>query len=98
MLHFRDVPIQRKLRFVILATCTAALCVASFALFALQFYFFQRDYRRDLESVADIIANLSGPTISLGSPESTKDFLEALSSKPNVLGAFIRLTLSLIHI
>jgi signal transduction histidine kinase len=59
-------------------------------LFALQFYFFQRDYRRDLQSVADIIANLSGPTISLGAPESTKDFLEALKPKQNISGAFIR--------
>jgi signal transduction histidine kinase len=91
MQRLRGVPIQRKLRFVILATCTAALCVASSALFALQYFFFQRDYRRELDSVAQIIENLSGPVIALGSPESIGDFLKALGGKPHIVGAFVRL-------
>ncbi len=90
MLHLRNVPIQRKLRFVILATCTAALCVASTALFALQYYFFQRDYKRDLVSAAQIVGSLSAPTIALGAPETTQDFLNSLAAKPHIVGAFIR--------
>ena len=90
MTRFRNVPIQRKLRFVILATCIVALCVASTALFALQFYFFERDYRRDLVSVAEIIANLSAGVIPLDGAEQTQDFLDALASKPHIVGAFIR--------
>ena len=88
---FRNIPIQRKLRLVILATCIVALCVACSALFALQFYFFERDYRRDLVSVAEIIANLSAGVIPLDGAEQTQDFLDALASKPHVVGAFIRL-------
>ena len=91
MQRLRGVPIQRKLRFVILATCTVALCMASCALFALQYFFFQRDYRRELESVARIIENLSGPVIALGSPESISDFLNALDAKPHITGAFVLL-------
>lgn len=91
MLRLRDIPIQRKLRFVILATCTAALCVASSALFALQYYLFQRDYHRDLNSVAQIISGLSAPTIALGAPETTRDFLNSLSAKANIVSAVIRL-------
>ena len=60
----RNFPIQRKLRLVVLATCTAALCVASSALFALQFYFFKRDFRRDLVAVAEIIAANSTGALS----------------------------------
>ena len=56
----RNFPIKRKLRLVVLATCTAALCVACTALFGLQFYFFQRDFKRDLVAVAEIITGV-GP-------------------------------------
>src|SRR5690349_17608029 len=90
MFRLRNIPIQRKLRFVILATCTVALCVASSALFALQYYFFQRDYHRDLVSVAEITSGLSAPTIALGAPETTQDFLNALEAKPHIAGALIR--------
>ena len=91
MFRLRDVPIQRKLRMVILATCTAALVVASSALFALQYFFFQRDYHRDLTVTAQIVSGLSAPTIALGAPETTQDFLNALSAKEHIAGAFIRL-------
>jgi len=91
MIRLRNVPIQRKLRLVILATCTAALVVASSALFALQYFFFQRDYQRDLVSVAQIVSGLSAPTIALGAPETTQDFLNGLRAKPHIAGAFIRL-------
>ncbi len=92
MFRLRDIPIQRKLRFVILATCTAALVVASGALFALQYYFFQRDFRNDLVSAAQIVSGLSAPTIALGAPETTQDFLNALSAKPHIAGALIRVS------
>jgi two-component system, NtrC family, sensor kinase len=92
MQRLHGVPIQRKLRFVILATCTVALCVASSALFALQYFFFQRDYRRELESVARIIENLSGPVIALGQAEAISEFLNALDAKPHIVGAFVRLS------
>lgn len=91
MFRLRNIPIQRKLRLVILATCTAALVVASSALFALQYFFFQREFRHDLESVAQIVSGLSAPTIALGAPEATQDFLQSLAAKPHITGAFIRL-------
>jgi signal transduction histidine kinase len=91
MINLRNVPIQRKLRFVILATCTAALCVALSALFAFQYFYFQRDYKRDLESVAEIISSIAGPAISLGAADNTRTFLKALHAKPHITGAFILL-------
>ena len=59
MRPFRDIPIQRKLRLVILAVCSAALCVACGVLFAPQYFIFRRDFERDLAAVADIIASNS---------------------------------------
>ncbi len=52
-------PIQRKLRLVILFTCFTALCVVCSALFGLEFYLFQRDFRRDLVAVGEIVASNS---------------------------------------
>lgn len=86
----RHFPIERKLRLVILTTCTAALCVASATLFALQFYFYQRDYKRDLFAVGRIIAEMCTGAIGAGLPESTRDILFALRAKPHIVGAFVR--------
>ncbi|MEQ1861969.1 MAG: ATP-binding protein [Chthoniobacteraceae bacterium] len=90
MFALRNIPIQRKLRLVILVTCTTALCVASSALFALQYFLFKRDLRHDLASAAQIVSGLSAPTIALGAPETTQDFLDALAAKPHITGAFVR--------
>jgi C4-dicarboxylate-specific signal transduction histidine kinase len=85
----RHFPIQRKLRLVVLATCTAALCVASSALFALQFYFFKRDFKRDLVAVADIIASNSTAVLSVGDGDERRaaENLASLKAKPQITGA-----------
>ncbi len=83
----RYFPIQRKLRLVVLVTCTAALCVASSALFALQFYFFQRDFRRDLVAVAEIIAANSTAALSFNDEDAARENLASLRAKPQITGA-----------
>jgi signal transduction histidine kinase len=83
----RNFPIQRKLRLVVLATCTAALCVASSALFALQFYFFQRDFRRDLVAVAEIIASNSTAALSFADAQAAGENLASLKAKPQITGS-----------
>ena len=83
----RNFPIKRKLRLVVLATCTAALCVACTTLFALQFYFFQRDFRRDLVAVAEIIAANSTAAISFNDEGAAQENLASLKAKPQITGA-----------
>ncbi len=85
--RIRQFPIQRKLRLVVLATCTAALCVASSALFALQFYFFKRDFHRDLVSVAEIIASNSTAALSFEDAEAAGENLASLRAKPQITGS-----------
>ena len=85
--HLRHLPIQRKLRLVVLATCTAALCVASGALFALQFFNFKRDFQRDLIAVAEIIASNSTAAVQFQNDDDTREILTALKAKPQITGA-----------
>ncbi len=88
-LRLRQMPIQRKLRLVVLATCTAALCVASSALFAFQFVKFKRDFRRDLTSVAEIIASNSTAAVQFKNEDDAREILTALKAKPQITGAEI---------
>jgi len=85
--RLRRFPIQRKLRLVVLATCTAALCVASSALFALQFYFFQRDFRRDLVAVGEIIASNSTAVLKFADQDNARENLASLKAKPHITGS-----------
>ena len=87
--RLRHLPIQRKLRLVVLATCTAALCVASSALFALQFFNFKRDFQRDLTAVAEIIASNSTAAVQFQNDDDTREILTALKAKPHITGAEI---------
>jgi signal transduction histidine kinase len=85
--RLRSFPIQRKLRLVVLATCTVALCVASSALFALQFYLFQRDFRRDLVAVGEIIASNSTAALSFRDEQAAAENLASLRAKPQITGS-----------
>ena len=87
--RLRHLPIQRKLRLVVLATCTAALCVATSALFALQFLNFKRDFQRDLVAVAEIIASNSTAAVQFQNEDDTREILSALKAKPQIAGAEI---------
>jgi C4-dicarboxylate-specific signal transduction histidine kinase len=82
-------PIQRKLRLVVLATCTAALCVASSALFAFQFYRFKVNFERDLTSVAAIIASNSTAAVQFRNEDDSREILAALKAKPQIVGSEI---------
>src|SRR4051812_6703073 len=87
MRRLRDIPIQRKLRVVILGTCSAALVVACAALFTLQFFFFKRDFVRDLSAVAQIVANNSSAALTFNDEDAARENLLALRAKPNITGA-----------
>jgi len=85
--RLRSFPIQRKLRLVVLLTCTAALCVACSALFALQFYFFQRDFKRDLAAVGELLASNSTAVLQFAYAQAARENLASLRAKPNITGS-----------
>ena len=89
MRAFRDIPIQRKLRVVILSVCSAALVVACGVLFALQYVLFRRDFERDLAAVAEIIASNSIAAISFEDEDAAREILSSLRARPHITGAAI---------
>src|SRR6185369_896380 len=89
MLQLRDLPIRRKLRVVMLATCTAALVVACAALFGLQFLLFRSDFVRDLGATARLIGLSSSAILASGRAEDASRLLASLKAKPSVTGACI---------
>ena len=88
---FRDVPIRRKLRVVILAVCSSALVVACGVLFTLQYFLFRRDFERDLAAVAGIIAANSTAALAFEDADAAGEILGALRAKPHITGAAILL-------
>ena len=87
MLRLRDLPIQRKLRVVVLATCTIALIVASGVLFGLQFLLSRNDYARDLTAASQLIGHYASAVLATGNADDAASLIASLKTKPTVVGA-----------
>jgi C4-dicarboxylate-specific signal transduction histidine kinase len=92
MFYFpRNIPIRRKLTLVVLVSSTAALLVASAALFAFQVYTFRQNFMRDLVSLAEIISSNSTAAITFGDADAAHEILTGLRVKQQIEDAFIAL-------
>ncbi|MGA3170187.1 MAG: ATP-binding protein [Chthoniobacteraceae bacterium] len=87
----RNIPIRRKLTLVVLASSTAALLVASTALFAFQVYTFRQTFMRDLASDAEIISSNTTAAITFSDKDAARDILASLRVTQHVESAFIML-------
>ncbi len=89
MHSLRNIPIQRKLRLVILVTCSAALIAACGVLFGLQLLLVRRHFEQDLAAVAEIIASNSAEALVAKDEEHAREILDALQAKPFITGAVL---------
>jgi len=85
----RNIPIRRKLMYVVLISSTAALLVASAAMCAFQVYTFRWNFTRDLGSLAEIISANSTSAITFQDSDSAREILAGLRVKEHVESAFI---------
>jgi C4-dicarboxylate-specific signal transduction histidine kinase len=85
----RNIPIRRKLTLVVLVSSTAALLVASAALFAFQVYTFREGFVGDLGSLAEIISANSTAAITFQDSDAAREILAGLHVKQHVENAFI---------
>ena len=89
MRTLRNVPIQRKLRIVMLSTCAAALIVACGTLFVLQFFTFRSDFQRDIATTAEMIGSNSVAALTFKDENAAQEILGALKAKPHIKAAEI---------
>jgi C4-dicarboxylate-specific signal transduction histidine kinase len=85
----RNIPIRRKLTLVVLVSSTAALLVASTALFAFQVYTFRQNFMSDLASLAEIISANSTAAITFGDSDAAREILTGLKVKQQIEDAAI---------
>lgn len=85
----RNIPIRRKLTLVVLVSSTAALLVASAALFAFQVYTFRQNFMRDLVALGEIISANSTAAITFQDTDAAREILSGLRVKEHVKNAFI---------
>jgi len=85
----RNIPIRRKLTLVVLVSTTAALLVASAALFAFQVYTFRQNFMRDLAALSQVIAANSTAAITFQDADAAKEILAGLRVKQHIRNAFV---------
>lgn len=89
MRPFRDRPIKQKLVITTMVTTTVALLVVGVGVVVAD-YVLYRDYlRRDLSSLARIIADNSTAALAFNDPDSAAQTLGALRARTHVTGACI---------
>lgn len=86
-----NIPIKKKLTWVILLTSGIGLFAATLALFGFQLFTFRQSFVRDLDVLSRIIANQSTGALSFETPKVAKDILAALEARSNIVTAVIEL-------
>src|SRR5579863_4840490 len=89
MRSIKDLSIRQKLQVIVMATCTAALLVASMAFALFDRSIFLRAKTQDLSVTAMMVGSNSTAALSFGDAKSAGEILSALQAKQNVIHACI---------
>lgn len=82
--YFYNLPIRRKLVLVTVATCSAALILASAALFWFQSVQFHRSFATELESLAAVVAENCDAPLTFKDEKSAAAVLASLRVQPQI--------------
>ncbi|MEO7299413.1 MAG: PAS domain S-box protein [Verrucomicrobiota bacterium] len=81
-MKLRNLPIKRKLMFVIMLTSTAVLILTSFSLIAYELLAFRRSLVQNTLAIAQIIAGISGPALRFNDAGFATEILSTLRAEP----------------
>jgi signal transduction histidine kinase/ActR/RegA family two-component response regulator/HAMP domain-containing protein len=82
-----DLPLERKLAIVVLATCTIALVLACVALGTFELFEFRKTLVRDVTVLADIAGRNTHAALRFRVPTTAEDTLRALDAEPQIVSA-----------
>ena len=85
----RDLPIQLKLRLIIMLTVGAALALACLAILTYDRFAFRRSMQRDLAMLAEMVGSNSTAAISFGDQKTAAELLAGLKANPHIVDAHI---------
>ncbi|MSU56960.1 MAG: PAS domain S-box protein [Pedosphaera sp.] len=91
MQFLRNLPVKRKLMFVVLATCGTILLLVCASLFTLQLYLYKQTLARDLRALTEVVAANSTGAVSFGDKVAATEVLSALMSRPQIVAIGIHL-------
>src|SRR5215471_4840943 len=86
---FRDLPIRRKLLFIMVATTATALLLAGIGIISADALLFRSYLRRDLSALARIVADNSTASLAFDYPRNAEEVLSALRARPHMMAACI---------
>ncbi|HEY0512602.1 MAG TPA: ATP-binding protein [Thermoanaerobaculia bacterium] len=86
---FQRAPIRQKLMLIALLTTGGTLLLAGAAIIYFNVQRFRAEMERDLQSLADIVAQNSTAALSFHDPAAETDTLSALKARPSIVGAAI---------
>ncbi|MEO5926386.1 MAG: ATP-binding protein [Bryobacteraceae bacterium] len=89
---FQALPIRRKLMFALLFTSTAALLLAGVGIVAVDSFLFYSSLQRDLQTLAQIVADGSTAALTFGDEKSARERLATLRAREHLEVACLYLT------
>ncbi len=88
-LTYRDLPIQLKLRLIIMLTVGAALALACLAILSYDRFAFRGSIERDLAMLAEMVGSNSTAALSFGDQKTAAELLAGLKANPHIVDAHI---------
>jgi signal transduction histidine kinase len=82
-------PIRRKLMLIAMLTTGGTLLLAGAAIIYFNMVRFKEEMKRDLNSLADVIAQNSTAAVSFRDPAAESETLSALKARPSIVGAAV---------
>ena len=87
--HYRNLPIEHKLRLIIMFTVSVALLLACGAVLTYDQIVSRQQMQNDLEVLADMVGSNCAAALTFGDQRSAEDVLAGLKAKQHIVAAFI---------
>ena len=89
MIHFRDLPIRKKLALMMTATSAITVLLACLTFYFLVINHYRRIYEEDINGLARVIGQNCEAALAFNIPEDANKVLASLEKRPSIVAAHI---------